>query len=186
MQAREQYDGEPRLAQRLGVIGIGAGLALAAVEVARRTSAASATRTARTIRVSKTFTINRDLDAVYSAWRDRDELPDVLRYLRSIDAEVLEDIPNTRLVWRSSARTVGGRTSGSVTFRRAPGDRGTELRVDIEYTPLTGRAGHAIARLLRAAPEQQIQEDLRRLKQLLETGEIARTAGDLAGQGARS
>lgn len=171
-----EHGRETRLAQKLGVIGLGAGLALAAVEVARRTSAVSA---AATVRVSKTFTINRDVDAVYSAWHDRDELPDVLRYLRSLDAEVLEDIPNTRVVWRSCGRSPHGHAHGSVSFRRAPGDRGTELRVEIEYTPATGRAGDAIARFIRAAPEQRIGEDLRRLKQLLETGEIAR-----AGEGA--
>lgn len=162
-----QRDGEA--AQALAWIGLGAGVA-GALLTARHLSrgrTAHAKTTGKSIRVSRTFTINREPEAVYGAWRQLDQLPDVLRHLRSLQPDLTEDIPNTRLAWRT----------GAVSFRRAPGGRGTELRVEIVYSPVIGRAGSAVARLLRAAPEQRIQEDLRRLKQLLETGEVARAGG---------
>ena len=188
-------DGADR--RKLGMAAASVGGVLAAdiacaVQLARRAPDASETAA---VRVSKTFTINREPDVVYAAWRELDTLPDVLRHLRSIESDTLEEIPNSRIAWRSSKRVAGERVHGAVHVRRAPGNRGTELRVEIAYTPLGGRAANAIARLLRAAPEQRIEEDLRRLKQLLETGEIARSApgharGDrareLAGQGGRS
>jgi uncharacterized membrane protein len=59
-----------------------------------------------------------------------------------------------------------------VRFDRAPGDRGTEVRVEVEYDPPAGPIGAAVARLFGEAPEEQIKGDLRRLKQVLEIGEV--------------
>jgi uncharacterized membrane protein len=64
-----------------------------------------------------------------------------------------------------------------VEFRPAPGNRGTELRVNLLYEPPGGRAGKWFARLFGEEPEQQLTEDLRRVKSLIETGEIARSEG---------
>jgi uncharacterized membrane protein len=164
----EQRDGQA--GQALAWIGLAAGIAgavMTARHLGRGRNDRREKRSEKSIRVSRTFTINREPEVVYAAWRQLDQLPDVLRYLRSLQPDLTEDIPNTRLAWRA----------GSVSFCRAPGGRGTELRVEIMYSPVIGRAGSVVARVLRAAPEQRIQEDLRRLKQLLETGEIARTAG---------
>lgn len=147
-----------------------------AVQLTRRRASEPSGETSRAVRVSKTFTISRDPDAVYEAWRALDELRGVLRHLRAPRPQILEDIPGTRITWRSGAKR-GARLGGSVSFRPAPGQRGTEVRVEIEYAPFAGRAGRAVASLFRATPEQQIEQDLRRFKQLLETGEIARTSG---------
>jgi uncharacterized membrane protein len=68
-------------------------------------------------------------------------------------------------------------TSGSVRFQPAPGNRGTELIVDLTYRPPAGVVGAGIARLLGRDPASQIREDIRRFKQLIETGEIATSAG---------
>jgi uncharacterized membrane protein len=62
--------------------------------------------------------------------------------------------------------------SGSVRFSRAPGARGTELRVQLQYSPPAGALGRGIAWLFGEEPNQQIAEDLHRFKQLMETGEI--------------
>jgi uncharacterized membrane protein len=64
-----------------------------------------------------------------------------------------------------------------VEFRPAPGDRGTELRVRLQYDPPGGRAAKWFAKLFGEEPEQQLHEDLRRVKSLIETGEISQTPG---------
>ena len=61
---------------------------------------------------------------------------------------------------------------GEVEFRPAPGDRGTEILVELRYSPPAGRAGASIAKLFGKEPSQEIAADLRRLKQVLETGEV--------------
>jgi uncharacterized membrane protein len=66
---------------------------------------------------------------------------------------------------------------GTVRFDRAPGNRGTELRVLLEYAPPGGRMADLLVKMIGQSPEQVIQEDLRRLKQLLESGEIAASSG---------
>jgi uncharacterized membrane protein len=86
-----------------------------------------------------------------------------------------EDSPE-RIAWQSlEGATVPN--SGSVSFRRAPGRRGTELHVQVEYMPPGGKAASLLAKLFGREPEQQLADDLRRVKQLLETGEIAVSAG---------
>ena len=59
-----------------------------------------------------------------------------------------------------------------MSFLRAPGDRGTELRVELQYRPPAGALGAAVAKLLGREPGQQIAGDLRRFKQVIETGEV--------------
>jgi len=63
-----------------------------------------------------------------------------------------------------------------VLFSPAPGGRGTEVRVEIAYSAPAGAIGRLVARLLGEHPQQQVDDDLRRLKQLMETGEVLRVA----------
>src|SRR6266545_3245508 len=69
----------------------------------------------------------------------------------------------------------------AVRFRSAPGGRGTEVRLDVEYDPPGSALGRTVARLLGSATEYRVEEDLRRLKQLLEAGETATTRGQPRG-----
>ena len=55
------------------------------------------------------------------------------------------------------------------------------MRVVLKYDPPAGRIGATLARLLGQAPEQQIREDLRRFKQMMEAGEAPTTEGQPAG-----
>ena len=90
------------------------------------------------------------------------------------DAELVEDYPGQLLLWRS----VGDAdlpNEGTVEFRDAPGGRGTEVKVGIRYYPPGGGAGKAAAALAKSISASQIAEDLKRLKQILETGETALT-----------
>ena len=150
-----------------------------------------------TVRVSKTFTINASPDEVYSFWRQLDNLPRFMRHLESVeplggrishwtacgpagmrvewDAELVEDTPQ-RISWRSLDRA-DVPNSGTVEFKPAPGDRGTELRVRLQYEPPGGKAGKWFAKLFGEEPGQQLDEDLRRVKSLIEAGEIAQTPG---------
>jgi uncharacterized membrane protein len=149
------------------------------------------------IRVSKTFTINAPPDEVYSFWRQLDNLPRFMRHLESVeplggrishwvargpaglrvrwDAEMIEDTPE-RISWRSLDRA-DVPNSGTVEFSPAPGGRGTELRVRLQYDPPGGKAAKWFAKLFGEEPAQQLYDDLRRVKSLIETGEVARSRG---------
>jgi uncharacterized membrane protein len=90
----------------------------------------------------------------------------------TVETEITEDRPNERIAWRSveGSQIV---THGHVEFRDAPGGRGTELTAVIEYVPPGGTLGRTVAKLFRREPQVQVRHDLKRLKMLLETGEIA-------------
>jgi uncharacterized membrane protein len=150
------------------------------------------------VRVEQVTTINRPIDEVYQFWREFQNFPRFMRHLESVqvegnrrsrwrakgpagmtvewEAEMIEDRPAEWIAWRSREGS-DVPNSGSVRFRRAPGVRGTELRVQLEYNPPAGKLGRGIAWLLGSDPEQQIREDLRRCKQLLETGEVPFSEG---------
>jgi uncharacterized membrane protein len=148
----------------------------------------------RGIRVQKAITINRPAAEVYRFWRNLENLPRFmvhLEFVRQLDdrrsywiaraalgltvewtAEIVEERPNELISWRSVEDSQVP-NSGTVRFVRAPGDRGTEVHLDIRYDPPAGAVGATIAKLFGEEPSQQADGDLRRLKQVLETGEVA-------------
>jgi uncharacterized membrane protein len=145
------------------------------------------------IRVEKTMTINRTPQELYTFWHHFENLPRFMNHLESVtvlsptrshwvakapagmkvewDAEIITDTPNEVIGWRSlpDAQVPN---AGSVRFMRAPGGVGTEMRVQLEYTPPAGPIGAAFARLFGEEPNQQVEEDLNRFKQLMETGQV--------------
>ena len=99
-------------------------------------------------------------------------------------AEIINDVPAELISWRS----VGGGdvvTAGSVRFKPAGGDHGTEVCVKLQYDPPAGKVGAVVAWAFGEDPQTQIEEDLRRFKQLLETGEITTGDRNRAASGAR-
>jgi uncharacterized membrane protein len=86
----------------------------------------------------------------------------------------VDDRPNELIAWRSlpGSEVENG---GAVRFKPAPGGRGTEVIVHVHFSPPAGALGAGIARLFGQHPDQQLQDDLRRFKQVMETGEIARS-----------
>jgi uncharacterized membrane protein len=138
-------------------------------------------------------TINRPAEEVYRYWRDFEKLPTFMWHLESVsvetptrshwvakgpagmtvewDAEITEDVPCERIGWRS-LEGADVASTGSVVFRPAPGDRGTEVAVEIHYNPPGGPVGAAVAKLFGENPQQQLQDDLRRFKQVIETGDV--------------
>jgi uncharacterized membrane protein len=96
------------------------------------------------------------------------------------DAEIINEIPNELIGWRSLEGSDVAH-AGSVHFTAAPGKRGTYLEVILRYDPPGGKLSAKVAMLFGEEPSLQIGSDLRRLKQLLETGEIATTDGQPRG-----
>lgn len=150
------------------------------------------------MRAKTAITVNRSTEEAYGYWHDLENLPQFMSHLESVevngdgrshwvaaapagrkvewDAEITEDRPNELIAWRSVAGASVD-NSGSVRFRPAPGGRGTEIAVEVEYHPPGGAVGAAVAKLFGEQPDQQVRDDLRRLKQVLETGEVVRSEG---------
>jgi uncharacterized membrane protein len=159
----------------------------------------------RGIRVDKSITINRSPEELYKFWRNLENLPQFMNHLESVvstggklshwvakapagttiewDAEIINEKENEMIAWRSLEGSQVD-NAGSVHFNRAPNGRGTEVKVSMRYTPPGGSLGKLVAQFFGEAPEQQIEEDLRRFKQIMETGETATTTGQTSGRGA--
>ena len=88
------------------------------------------------------------------------------------NAEIVEDRENELISWRTMGRGSQVAHSGVVRFVAAPGGRGTEVHVEAAYESPGGPFGRAIAKAYGQEPSQQIEGDLRRLKQVLEAGEV--------------
>jgi uncharacterized membrane protein len=158
---------------------------------------------ARDVHVEKSITINRPPEELYSFWRSFDNLPRFMPNVESVsdlgggqshwvattpggktvewDAEIYNDIPNELIAWRSLP--VSDLTNaGSVNFRPAPGGRGTNVKVTFNYNPPGGKPGALLAKLFGLEPGQIVEQNLRRLKQLFETGVIPTTEGQTSGR----
>ena len=155
------------------------------------------------IRVAQAVTINRAPEELYRFWRDFQNLPRFMKHLESVretgnrrshwvakapagrkvewDAEITEDRPNELIAWRS-LEGADVDNVGSVRFERASGGRGSIVKVEMLYSPPAGALGAAVARLFGENPEWQVKDDLRRFKQVMETGEIITTEGQPAGR----
>jgi uncharacterized membrane protein len=97
------------------------------------------------------------------------------------DARIINEIDNRLIAWQSvEGSTIA--TAGSVNFDETA--HGTRVRVHFQYSPPAGRLGAAIAWVFGEEPRLQVNEDLRRFKQLLETGEIPTTEGQPSGRSA--
>jgi uncharacterized membrane protein len=153
--------------------------------------------------VESTVTINRSPDQLFSFWHNFELLPQFMAHVKLVqnmggnrwhwvakgpagkdvewDAEVTEDRLNELIAWRSlPGSTV--QNQGRVEFRQMSAGRGTAVKVSLRYRPPAGALGATVAKVFGQAPEKQVPVDLRRFKQLMETGEIARTEGQPTGR----
>lgn len=179
-----------RLAAATGaVLGI---TALDVFSAARLSRKQSIQKWVLPIHVTKSITINRSPEVVYGFWRDLENQPRFMAHLESVredsggsvwrargpagttiewPAEITLDRPNEAIAWRSlEGAMVANR--GVVRFKPGPGGKGTEVHVELKYDPPAGALGAAIAKLFGEEPASQIASDLRRLKQVLETGSV--------------
>jgi uncharacterized membrane protein len=157
----------------------------------------------KSIKVEKTVTIDKPAEDLYRFWHNFENLPRFTRHIKNVkayddrrshwitsapldssvewDAEIIDDRPNELIAWKS-LEGADIDNAGSVQFKPAPGDRGTEVRVVTAYNPPAGAIGDAIAKLFGESPEQQIGDDLARFKMLMEAGEIATNDGQPSGR----
>lgn len=146
------------------------------------------------VRVEKSVTINATPEQLYRFWRNFENLPRFMCNLEAVEvhddkrsrwvakgpagksvdweAEIINEIPNELIGWRSIEGSEVN-NAGSVHFTPATGGRGTEVKVVLRYDPPAGKFGAKVSKILGEDPGVNVQEDLRRLKMLIETGEIA-------------
>jgi uncharacterized membrane protein len=144
------------------------------------------------VRVEKTLTINKSPEELYRFWRNFENLPRFMNHVEAVqvkddthshwkvkgpagksvewDAAIINDIANELIAWKSTDAEIAN--AGSVRFRNAPGGRGTEVTVNLEYDPPAGKVGMLVAKIFGEEPTQQVQDDLRRFKQVMEAGEV--------------
>ena len=156
------------------------------------------------IQVKKSITLMKPRAEVYQFWRQLERLPSFMIHLKSVtritkarshwvakapggtevewDADIVAERENEELSWKSVADSEI-ENAGSVRFADAPADRGTEVRVELRYHAPGGAAGAAIAKWFGEEPSQQLTDDLRRFKQVMETGEVVLSEGSLQGAG---
>jgi uncharacterized membrane protein len=143
------------------------------------------------VQVEKSIAVNATPAALYSFWRELENLPRIMSHLRSVtvrddgrshwivrgpagrdiewDAEIINEVPGELIGWRSVGSSQVDH-AGSVHFEPAAGGGGTLVRVLLRYDPPGGKIGAAFAKLFGEDPSQQIEEDLRHFKELMESG----------------
>lgn len=146
---------------------------------------------------SRSVTINKPREEVFRFWKDFSNLARFMKHIERIDvidarrshwvaspasgqhlewnAEITDEIENEYIAWQAE-ENADIHQAGWVSFHDAPQGRGTVVQAVFTYEPPAGRVGHTVARLLGKDPSSLAGDDLRRLKQLLEIGEITTNA----------
>lgn len=144
--------------------------------------------------VGRTVTINRPRGELFAFWRDFSNLPAFMENVERVEviddsrsrwvvkapgggtvewASVLTQVREGEVIAWASEEGADVPNSGRIDFRDAQGDRGTIVTATILYDPPAGVIGKLIAKMFQREPAIQARRDLRRFKQLMETGEIA-------------
>lgn len=154
------------------------------------------------IKVHRTVTVNRPAAELYSFWRNVENTPLYTPLVESVtstgertshwvakgptgqrtawNSELLEDQPDKLIAWHVHGDTLTG-NAGKVSFKAAPGNRGTEVTLELDY--YQNPALVAVAKIAGKAAEIQVMETLRRFKELMEAHEIPTIEGQPAGKG---
>jgi uncharacterized membrane protein len=156
--------------------------------------------------LTATTTIRKPASEVYAFWRDLENLPTFMAHLEQVratgdrtshwtavapfgnnvewDAEIIDERPGEKIAWRSTG-DADVPNAGTVRFVPAPDGVSTEVHVVLVYDIPGGSLGKDVAKYFGEEPHQQLDDDLRRLKQVLETGEVVRSDGAPWGKRAR-
>lgn len=146
------------------------------------------------VKLERSVTINCPAIELYDRWRNLENLPTIMRHLNSVtrtgvgrshwvasgplgvqvewDAETINEDPGRLIAWRSLPGSQVD-TAGSVHFDERADGRTTEVTVSLKYNPPGGQAGAGVAWLMGSGAEQQVEEDLRRFKQTMESSSSA-------------
>lgn len=143
--------------------------------------------------IGRTVTIGKPRQEIYDFWRNFSNLPKFMENLHAVETqgdltrwtvrapagleltletEIVRDDPGREIAWASTDAS-DIETRGKVMFRDAPGERGTEVEAIVAYQPPGGELGRLVAKMFQAEPAIQGRRELKRLKMLLEAGEIA-------------
>jgi len=155
------------------------------------------------IRVDEVVTISKPAHELFQFWRNFENLPHFMEHLEAVtvqdsthshwtakgpaganvswDAEIINEEPDALIAWKS-IENAQVPNAGSVRFTAAPGNRGTEVRVNLEYTPPAGKLGALVAAMFGEEPRQQVKDALRHFKQLMESGELPTVDGQSHGK----
>ena len=147
--------------------------------------------------IQRTVTVNRPRQELYDFWRGFKNLPQFMDNVESVEQldgertrwvikapagtsvelinRTTEDVPGAVIAWESEPESTI-RNSGRIEFLDAPPGRGTYVRARISYDPPGGPVGKLVAKVLQREPAVQARRDLRRFKQLRETGEVTTSA----------
>lgn len=148
------------------------------------------------LHLTASVTVRCTPQEAYDYWRDFERLPRFMGHLRSVtldgqgrstwtanapvrkqvtwQAEMTGDDPGRRISWKSLPGADIA-NSGTVHFAETPDGSGTEVRVSLHYDVPAGALGRAVARLWGEEPTQQVHDDLRRFKAIIETGDVVRS-----------
>lgn len=151
--------------------------------------------------IGRSVTIYRPRQEIYERWRDFTRFPDFMDNVRAVETigdtqsrwtieapagktvelvtEMTHDVPGERIAWRSTPESQI-ETAGEVMFKDSAPGRGTVVTLVMTYDPPGGTIGKLAAKLLQREPAIQARRDLRRFKQLLETGEVTVNASPSA------
>lgn len=154
----------------------------------------------RGVHVVDSVRVERPVADVYRFWRRLENLPRFMDHLRSVteiddrrshwvadgpaglavewDAEIINEVEDDVIGWRS-LRGADVVSAGSVNFEPIRGGKATQVTVKLQYAPPGGRIGAAVAKAFWRSPSQTVREDLRRLKQILEAGELVTAGNDV-------
>jgi uncharacterized membrane protein len=155
------------------------------------------------IKVQQSVTINRPLLEVYRFWRNFENLPRFMDHLESVtvidetrshwvvkgpagtriewDAVIHNEVVDDMIAWRSLPGSEVNH-AGSVHFTPTTDGNGTDVRVVLNYEPPAGKVGAAVAKLLGEDPSKQVEEDLRRFKQVMDSGDVVASSKSRAGR----
>jgi uncharacterized membrane protein len=168
-----------------------------------RVSPVASVRRGEGIKVEKSVTVNRPVEEVYSFWRNFENLPRFMDHLESVtvidetrshwvakapagtkvewDAAIHNEIEDELIAWRSLPGS-DVNNAGSVHFTPTTDGTDTEVLVVLSYEPPAGKLGAAVAKLLGEEPSKQVEDDLRRFKQVMEASEVRGNSKQPAGR----
>jgi uncharacterized membrane protein len=157
------------------------------------------------VKIEEAVTVERSPADLYQFWRNFENLPRFMRNVESVqitgdttsrwavkgpfgkrwewEATIINEVENELIAWQTSG-DAQVQNAGSVRFIPSRSGRGTEVKVVVEYLPPAGpagRVGAALGTLIGRSPAEEVKADLRRFKQLMETGEVASTDGQPRG-----